>query len=58
MPDQTVQVSFTAPNTWTFDPPEVTMTAAGKVILQRKPGNAGWTFVAPRWSATASSRPG
>lgn len=45
MPDQTVQVSFTAPNTWTFDPPEVTMTAAGKVILQRKPGNAGWTFV-------------
>jgi hypothetical protein len=45
MPDQTVQVSFTAPDTWTFDPPEVTMTAAGKIILQRKPGNASWKFV-------------
>jgi hypothetical protein len=45
MPDQTVQVSFTAPATWTFDPPEVTMTGAGKIILQRKPGNATWRFV-------------
>ncbi|MDQ6736213.1 MAG: hypothetical protein M3Z30_00755 [Gemmatimonadota bacterium] len=45
MPDQTVQITFSAPNNFTFTPPSATMTAAGKVILHRSPGNAGWTFV-------------
>ena len=36
MPDQTVKVTFTAPNTFMFDPPTATMTAAGKVIFQEK----------------------
>lgn len=45
MPDQTVKVTFTAPDTFTFDQPTVTMTAAGKIILLRDPGSAGWTFV-------------
>ena len=45
MPDQTVKVTFTDPNTFTFDPPSHTMTAAGKVILNRSPGSANWTFV-------------
>lgn len=45
MPDQTVKVAFTAPNTFTFDHQVTTMTAAGKVLLRRDPGNADWTFV-------------
>lgn len=45
MPDQTVQITFTAPNTFTFDKPTVTMGAAGKIVLHRSPGNADWTFV-------------
>lgn len=45
MPDQTVQVSFTAPDQWTFDRPLVTMTAAGKIVLHRNPGHADWEFV-------------
>lgn len=45
MPDQTVKVTFTAPNTFTFVPETVAMTAAGKVVFHRDPGNAAWTFV-------------
>ena len=48
MPDQNVDVtvdSSTTPPTFTFSPPSVTMTAAGKVILHRKPTQAAWTFV-------------
>lgn len=45
MPDQTVKVTFTAPNTFMFDPPTATMTAAGKVIFHRNPGTSTWTFV-------------
>lgn len=44
MPDQTVKVTFTPPNRWTFAPDPVRMTAAGKVVLNRDPGNADWTF--------------
>lgn len=45
MPDQTVTVSFD-PNAnpqFTFTPDSVTMTAAGKVILNRQGGQT-WTF--------------
>ena len=47
MPDQTVQVTYdpTAIPKWTIAPKSVSMTAAGKIIFQRKPGNATWTFV-------------
>jgi len=45
MPDQTVKVAFTAPNTFTFDPPSVTLTAAGKIVMHQEPSNADWTFV-------------
>jgi hypothetical protein len=45
MPDQTVKVSFTAPNTFAFDPPTATMTAAGKINFHRSPGSSTWTFV-------------
>jgi hypothetical protein len=45
MPDQTVKVSFTSPSTFAFDPPTVTMTAAGKINFHRSPGSATWTFV-------------
>jgi hypothetical protein len=48
MPDQTVQVTFD-PNAnpqFTFSPSSVTMTAAGKVILQ-SPGSQSWLFVSP-----------
>jgi len=45
MPDQTVKVSFTTPSTFTFDPPTVTMTAAGKINFHRDPGSSTWTFV-------------
>jgi hypothetical protein len=45
MPDQTVKVSFTAPNTFAFDPPTATVTAAGKVNFHRSPGSSTWTFV-------------
>lgn len=44
MPDQTVKVTFNPPNSWTFDPDPVRMSAAGKVVLHRDPGNADWTF--------------
>ena len=45
MPDQTVKVSFTTPSTFAFDPPAVTMTAAGKINFHRDPGSSTWTFV-------------
>jgi hypothetical protein len=45
MPDQTVKVSFTSPSTFAFDPPIVTLTAAGKINFHRNPGTSTWTFV-------------
>lgn len=45
VPDQTVKVSFTAPNTFAFDPPSVTLTAAGKIVMHQEPTTANWTFV-------------
>lgn len=48
MPDQTVQVTFTPPNGWTFDPPTPHMTAAGKIKLQQHPANAAWKFVSAK----------
>lgn len=47
MPDQTVKVTFDANAgvQFTFAPDSVTMSAAGKVILQQKAGQSGWTFV-------------
>jgi hypothetical protein len=45
MPDQTVKVTYTPPNTFTFDKEVTTMTAAGKILLHREPGSATWTFV-------------
>jgi hypothetical protein len=46
VPDQTVNVTFspTADPQFTFTPDEVTMTAAGKVIFQRRPPTATWLF--------------
>jgi hypothetical protein len=46
MPDQTVNVTFdpTANPQFTFDPPSVTMTGAGKVVLHQNPASAPWTF--------------
>jgi hypothetical protein len=44
MPDQTINVSFTAPSTWTFDPPAPTMTGSGKVKLKQHGNNQSWTF--------------
>ena len=44
MPDQTMNVSFTAPDTWTFDPPQPTMTGSGKVKLKQADSNQSWTF--------------
>lgn len=44
MPDQTMDVSFTAPSTWTFDPPAPTMTGSGKVKLKQHANNQSWTF--------------
>ena len=46
-PDQNVDVTVdfsTNPPTFTFDKPSVTLSAAGKVILHRKPTNSTWTF--------------
>lgn len=45
MPDQTVTVSFdpNASPQFTFSPNSVTMTAAGKVVLNRAGGQT-WTF--------------
>jgi hypothetical protein len=45
MPDITVEVTFTDPDTFTFNPPIATLNAAGKVILKATPANPGWTFV-------------
>lgn len=45
MPDQTVKVTFTSPDAFTFEPEVVSMTAAGKIIMHRDPGTADWTFV-------------
>jgi hypothetical protein len=45
MPDITVKVTFTAPDTFTFEPETATLNAAGKVILKSKTANPGWTFV-------------
>jgi hypothetical protein len=46
MPDQTVQVTFdpNATPQFTFNPPTVTMTGSGKVILQQFPADVPWTF--------------
>ena len=45
-PDQTVRVTFDpdASPQFTFVPPSVTMTAAGKIILQQHPASAPWAF--------------
>jgi hypothetical protein len=43
-PDQTVNVTFSPPESWTFSPDDVKMTAAGKVILLRS-GNQSWSWV-------------
>jgi hypothetical protein len=43
-PDQTVNVTFTPPESWTFTPDDVKMTAAGKVILLRTSGQS-WSWV-------------
>lgn len=45
MPDITVDVTFTDPDTFSFNPSAASLNAAGKVILKRKPANAAWTFV-------------
>jgi hypothetical protein len=47
MRDQTVEVSFdpNADPQFTFLPSTVTMTAAGKIILFRRPQDAPWDFV-------------
>ena len=45
MPDQTVKVTFTTPSTFVFDPPSVSMTAAGKINFQQHPASPSWTFV-------------
>ena len=45
VPDQTVKVSFTAPSTFVFDPPAVTLTSAGKIVMHQEPTTADWTFV-------------
>lgn len=46
MPDQTVKVTYTAStDTFTFDPLDASMTAAGKINLHRHPSNADWTFI-------------
>ena len=47
MPDQIVRVTFDPKATphFTFDCETVRMTEAGKVILQRRPRVARWTFV-------------
>jgi hypothetical protein len=47
VPDQTVRVSFDPRATPKFkvDCETVRMTAAGKVILQRRPRSATWTFL-------------
>jgi hypothetical protein len=39
-----MQVSFTAPNTWSFDPPQPTMTGSGKVKLKQADNDQDWTF--------------
>jgi hypothetical protein len=41
-----VNVSFdpNATPQFTFDPPSVTMTNAGKVVLNQSPASATWTF--------------
>jgi len=46
MPDQGVDVSFdpNAEPQFTFVPDTVTMTAAGKIVLHRRPQIAPWTF--------------
>lgn len=50
MPDQTVRVSFDPRATpqFKFDCETVRMTAAGKVVLQRRPRTAKWTFLVAR----------
>ncbi|HWG35787.1 MAG TPA: hypothetical protein VN650_16600 [Gemmatimonadaceae bacterium] len=45
MPDITVQVTFSDPSTFSFDPPIASLNAAGKILFQRKPASAAWTFV-------------
>ena len=46
MPDQTVEVIFspTADPQFMFEPGKVIMTAAAKVIFQKRPGSAAWKF--------------
>ena len=45
MPDQTVKVTFSVANGFTFDPESPSMTAAGTIKLSQIPANATWTFV-------------
>lgn len=42
--DQTVNVTYTAPDTFAFDPPITHMGAAGKILLKSGP-NVDWVFV-------------
>lgn len=44
-PNIPVRVSFTAPDTWRFDPEDCHVRAQGNVVLLREPQNAGWQFV-------------
>lgn len=45
MPDQTVNVKYTAPDTFEFDPAITEMGAAGKILLKSGPGRVDWEFV-------------
>jgi hypothetical protein len=44
-PNTPVRVSFTAPDTWSFDPDDCTVRAQGNVVLLREPANSDWQFV-------------
>jgi hypothetical protein len=45
MPDQTVKVTFTPPDSFSFSDSNPKMTAAGKIIMHKHPETADWTFV-------------
>lgn len=45
MADKQVQVTFTAPSTFDFDPTSVTMNGSGKVKFERAGANPQWLFV-------------
>ena len=56
MPDQSVEVTFdpNADPQFTFVPPTVTMTRAGKIVVHRRPQDAPWTFL-DAWVEDATS---